>query len=96
MADIEYADKFVLHEYPYAQNVVAVLGAVWDYEVPGFVGKTEINNSKRYVLEKLQKNEAPARPLRYYSYGDAVEFIDYAADEVIKRLSGESDILRIL
>ena len=96
LSDIDYADKFVLNKYPYSRNIVNILDSIWDYDIKGLVGKEEINSNKRYVIEKFQKKERPKRALQYYSYDDAVEFIDYSVNEIVNRLSGKSDMIKII
>lgn len=96
LSDIEYADKYVLNRYPYAQNVISVLDSVWDYEIKGFVEKSEINSSKHYVINKFRENKPPQKEMKYYSYTDALEFIDYSAYMILNCLSGKSNIIKVL
>jgi len=94
MADIDSADRLVCAQYPYQQDIIAAVESVWDYEVPGYVGAAELNNSKRYVLSKL-RNPAPPVTLTYYSYEDAVHFIDYAVQVIAERLSGTNSFVSV-
>ena len=94
MKDIDGADKLVFARFPYRQDVIAACEAAWDYEVPGYVGAAELNNSKRYVLGKL-RNPAPPVMLTYYDYEEAVQFIDYAAQVIAERLSGISGFVPV-
>lgn len=96
LADIDYGDKFILAKYLYEQNVSEVLNAVWDYEIKGYIGKEELNNSKHYTINKFNNRVFPLKTLKYYSYDEAVDFIYYAVDDIIARLSGSSNILKIL
>jgi len=96
LEDVDAGDMLILSQYPYTQNVAEVLDAVWDYEIKGYVGKDEVNNSKRYVINKFLNGASAQIDLKYYSYAEAVEFVDYAVEDCLKRLSGESDIIPIL
>jgi len=96
LADIDGSDKLLVSRYPYTCDVVGILEAVWDYEIKGYVGKDELNSSKQYTIGKFKKAAAPQTISRYYSYDEAVEFVDYAASNIVERLSGASDIIAIL
>ena len=96
MQDIDSIDKLILRNYAYEQNVAEVLEVVWDYEIPGYVSIEEINKSKRGTIGRRFKREQPEVHLKYFSYQDALNFIGYAADNIISMLSSKSGITKIL
>lgn len=96
IADIENVDHILISNYVYTQNVIDILGSVWDYEIKDYIGKTEINNSKRWVINTFFKGVSLQTEPKYYSYDEAIDFINYAVNDIIERLSGNSDIIKIL
>ena len=96
LKEIESGDKVVLSRFSYSQNVIEILDAVWDYEIMGYVGKNEINSSKRYVMNKFINRIPEQTDLQYYSYDEAINFINYVVDNILMRLSGKSDIVPII
>ena len=76
------------NEYPFRQNVVEALEAVWDYEVADYISANEINAHKRWVIDTFFKNnKTEGRDDRE----TAIEFVDLAADDAIHRLACFND-----
>jgi len=78
--------------YPFKQNIVDVLEAVWDYEVPNYVTADEINRSKRWVINRyssriLSDMAIACKPYRKRSFRPLIEFVDLAANSIILRLN---------
>jgi hypothetical protein len=95
-SDIINVDHALVSKYPFAQNPVEILERKWDYEIKDFICKDEINGSKWWVLESFFKNPPPPQPLKYYSYEEAVNFINYATNNIIHKLHGNDGIANIL
>ena len=80
-------------DYDFKQNVVDVLGAVWDYEIKDYISVNEININKRWVINSFFKKE---QAKNNDGREKALKFIDLAAKDAIKRLSGNNGIIKIL
>ncbi|MCL2386190.1 MAG: zinc dependent phospholipase C family protein [Defluviitaleaceae bacterium] len=94
--DIINVDYLLVSKYPFIQNPVEILERKWDYEIKDFVGKDEINGSKWWVIDSFFKNPPEPQPLKYYSYEEAVDFIESAVDNIVYKLRGNDEIIRIL
>ena len=94
--DIVNVDYMLVSKYPFAQDPVEILERKWDYEIKGFISRGEINDSKQWVIKSFFKNPPAMQTPKYYSYEEAVEFIEYAADNIIHKLCGNDGIIRIL
>jgi hypothetical protein len=88
-SDIVNVDHALVSKYPFAQNPVEILERKWDYEIKDFISKDEINGSKWWVLESFFKNPTPPQPPIYYSYEEAVDFIEFATEK-LTRCNGET------
>jgi len=94
--DIINVDYILVSKYPFTQNPVEILERKWNYEIKDFVNKDEINGSKWWVINSFFKNPPESQPLRYYSYEEAVDFIEYATDNIVYKLRGNDGITQIL
>ena len=87
LSDMDCIDREIMAKYPFKNDVKAELSAVWDIEIPDMVTKDETNSSKGWVINRLFISECEETDPKYYSYGEALEFITYCADSIIKRFS---------
>ena len=85
--DMVSTDIIFANKWEWTQNPVQILESVWDYEVKGYVGKTETNNSKCWVIDTFFKTDAPKQPPIYYTYPDACEFVEFAAKDILQWLA---------
>ena len=91
--EISHTIDISAQDYSFKHSIVEVLEAVWDYEVKDYISANEINISKRWVINKLFKEE------QVKNNGDreqALRFIDLAAEDAISRLSCKDGIVRLL
>lgn len=96
IGDIESVDHIVINKYPYKQDVKKLLNAVWDYEIKEYISSSEINNSKHWVINTfLEENNAESTAV-YYDYNTAYDFIIFAANNIINRLTNGIDYKKIL
>ncbi|MBE6563647.1 MAG: hypothetical protein E7660_07950 [Ruminococcaceae bacterium] len=86
--DMDIIDREIMAKYPFKNDVKASLSAVWDIEIPDMVTKEETNSSKSWVINKLFISECEESAPKYYSYGEALEFITYCAESIIERFKG--------
>ena len=86
--DMDIIDSEIMAKYPFKNDVKAALSAVWELEIPDMVTKEETNSSKSWVINKLFISECEESAPKYYSYGEALEFITYCADSIIERFKG--------
>ena len=94
--DIINVDYILVSKYPFTQNPVEILERKWDYEIKDFINKDEINGSKWWVIDSFFKNPPEPQPLKYYSYDEAVDFIESAVDNIVYKLRGNDGITQIL
>jgi len=96
-ADIANIYEIFTHdEYQFKQNIADILEAVWDYEVKDYITADEINASKRWSIDNFINNEPAQDKIKNYDRDKAVNIINLAADDIIARLSGKGDIIKIL
>lgn len=96
IGDIESIDHIVVKEYPYKQNVKQLLNSVWDYEIKDYISSTEINNSKWWIINTFLNGNGTADNAVYYNYNTAYDFIIFASDNIIDRLTNGIDYKGIL
>ena len=92
-SDTSYILNLPVYEYDFKQNPVDVLESIWDYEVKDYISVNEININKRWVIDtffKVEKTES-----RDYQE-TAINFVEFAANDIINRLSCEDGIVRLL
>ena len=80
-------------DYDFKQNAVDVLEAVWDYEVKDYISVNEINISKRWVINNFFKKEQAKKS---DDREQVMSFIDFAANNIIMRLSCKDGIVKML
>ncbi len=90
LSDMDRVDRILMIKYPFGRDVRAILDGVWDYEIRDMVTAGEVNASKRWVIDKLFcESEDMTEPV-YYSYAEALCFIESTANAIIERFtSGE-------
>ena len=96
IGDIESIDHIVVKEYPYKQDVRGLLDSVWDYEIKDYISSSEINNSKRWIINTFLSGNDVENTAVYYDYNTAYNFILFAADNIIDRLTNGIDYKKIL
>lgn len=88
--DMDIIDSEIMAKYPFKNDVQNILSSIWDIEIDDMVTRDETNNSKRWVIDKLFAKSESIATAKYYSYGEALELINYCADTIIERFtSGE-------
>lgn len=87
LSDMDMVDRQIMASYPFKNDVRSLLSSVWDVEVLDMVSKEETNCSKEWVINKLFGAQAESSAPKYYSYAEAVSFIEYCADKVIERFT---------
>ncbi|MCL2774491.1 MAG: zinc dependent phospholipase C family protein [Oscillospiraceae bacterium] len=90
------AYEISIHEYQFKQNVADVLEAAPDYEVKNYITMDEIKTSKHWVIDTVVKNEPAQDNVMNRDRDIAIEFLDFTAEDIIARLSGKDDIIKIL
>ena len=85
--DMENTDIIFADIWKWTQNPVQILESVWDYEIKDYIEKTEINNSKRWVINTFFKADATKQNPIYYTYTDACEFVEFAAKDILQWLA---------
>lgn len=95
MHDINAVDKLTALKYPFKNNVKDLLNAVWDYEIADMITADEINASKTWVISTCFDGLPGDEPI-YYSYDENCDFIEKSADNIISRLCGGIDYVKIL
>jgi len=80
-------------EFPFVHHPVDLLEAVWDYEIRDYVRVDEINTNKRWVINTFFDSEKPKSGVHHEK---AMAFIDFAASDIINRLSCSDGIVRLL
>ncbi len=88
LSDMDRIDREIMAKYPFKNDVKSCLSAVWDIEIPDMVTKEETNSSKSWVINRLFISECEESAPKYYSYGEALEFITCCADSIIERFNG--------
>lgn len=83
----DYRDYFSISvpDYKFNQNIIGILESEWSYEVKGYISADEINISKRWVINTILNGE-PTQGARINNHERAVQFIDFAAKNIIKQL----------
>ena len=73
----------------------SLLSEVWDLEVCDMVSADETNRSKQWVIDKLFCQNIDDITPKYYSYDEAISFIEYCADNIIKRFGGNTKFAKL-
>ena len=95
-SDIINVDYILASKYPFNQDPVEILERKWNYKIADFISEDEINGSKWWVLDSYFKNPPKPQPPKYYSYKEAVNFIEYAANNIVHKLHGNYEVTQIL
>lgn len=96
ISEIEIVDHIVFKKYPFRHDVRQLLNSVWDYEIKDYIPSAYINNSKRWVIDTYLSGNDTVGEAVYYDYNTAYDFIIFAADNIIDRLSNGTDYRKIL
>ena len=94
--DIESVDCIIIKRYPYNQNLRDLLNEVWDYEITDYITADELNRSKHWVIDTYINYSGEEPKPQYYSYEAACDFIDFAADNIVTRLTNGTDYLKLI
>lgn len=95
LRDMDRVDAVIVGKYPFKNDVRALLGGIWDCEIRDMVTPEETNASKTWVINKLFDSTAPEKDPQYYSYDEALEFIEIVSFAIIERFSGGKDFPRL-
>lgn len=87
LSDMDIVDRRIMAKYPFKNDVRSLLSEVWDLEVCDMVSKEETNISKQWVIDKLFCQNIDDTTPKYYSYDEALSFINYCADKIIERFT---------
>ncbi len=96
LSDIESVDHMVVKKYPFKEEAKQLLNAVWDYEIKDYISSAEINSSKWWTINTFLNGNAAEDTAMYYDYNTAYDFIIFAADNIIDRLTNGIDYRAIL
>ncbi len=95
LSDMDIVDRQIMANYPFQNDVKAILSEVWDLEVSDMVSADETNRSKQWVIDKLFCKECDNVTPKYYSYSEALSFIEYCADNIIERFCGNTQFAKL-
>lgn len=85
-SDLDNIDNRLSQEYPFINDPKDTLWNAKDYEIRDYLSSDELTNSKGWLTWNWFDNKKEYTAPKYISYESILDFIEYASNEIVKRL----------